>query len=451
MYSGLQLIGSIDDAFGSAQQRTGALHAQINSLSERLLEVRKEEGDAYRRLALVRLGLAGEDPLIGSLEALDGNVRAAKQRLHAGSAEMDAEISNLQIEIQRLRANRAMAAEAVERRRATYDDAVQDVRQRVEKSEPYRQQQQVAEQAARIAAAAEEKTRQAEADRREKGEPYEADELFQYLWRRGYGTSTYAAGFLARMVDRWIARFIGFDKARASFAMLDEIPRRLLAHAERQRALADGEVGKLEEMQRAALETDELMQCHGELAEAEAKVDGIDDRIDAKAAALIEAQQRRAVVLTGEDPATRAATAVIVEALRRQELRALRDQARRTEAPEDDAAVRALETLEAEEQQILASIEEAKQRQEKQRRELEGIGALRRDYRRRGYNRGSFDSAAGVMLGSMLGQVLGGAIGRDTFWGEVGRHHRPTRAPGGWGGGWGGGGGGGDFRTGGGF
>ncbi len=462
MYSASQLIDPMDDAFGDAHRRTDALHGQMNDLSARLLQVRTEESEAYRRLAQVRLGLLEEDPLIRSLAALDANVRAAKQRQEAGSAEIDAEVGALEREVQALRADRTTATDLVGQRQAAFDAAAEDVRRRLAATEPYRAQQEAARKAAETAAAAESKTRQAEADRRDKGKPYEADELFQYLWARGYGTSAYSAGFLARMVDRWIARFTGYDKARASFAMLNEIPRRLQDHAGRQHAQANIETGKLAAMEKAALDEGDAAARHADLEEAEAEVDTIDDRIEAKGKALVEAQERRAHLLAGEDPATRAATAVIVEALRRQELRALRDQARRTAAAEDDAVVQDLETLEAEEQKIVAALDQAKAQQEQQRRELEEIGALRRDYRRRGYNRGTFDSAAGAMLGTMLGQVLSGAIGRDTFWGEIGRHHRPTQFPGGgWGGGGAGGGGGvvaaagggggGDFHTGGGF
>ena len=43
MYSGLQIIGSLDDVFARAQQQTGAVHGRMNELSGRLLQVQKEE------------------------------------------------------------------------------------------------------------------------------------------------------------------------------------------------------------------------------------------------------------------------------------------------------------------------------------------------------------------------------------------------------------------------
>jgi DNA repair exonuclease SbcCD ATPase subunit len=452
MYSGLQIIGSMDDVFARAQQQTGALHGRLNELSGRLLQVQKEEGEAYRDLAAVRLGHAEKDPLIMVLEQVDANVRAARQRRDAVFAEANSAIAALEREATALKEERAVAAAAAEARHAALVAAEEEVRRRLGQTDAYRTRAEATQQAERIAAAAEAKTEQAETDRREKGRAYEGDELFQYLWKRGYGTAEYHAGPLSRLFDGWIARFIGFREARASFAMLNEIPRRLGEHAQRRRAQAVAERERLAALEAEALQDGEAAARRAELAEAEARLDAVDDRIEANAAALIEAETQRARVLSGQDPAFRAALNAVEEALRRQDLRALRAHAQRTAPSEDDAAVQRLELLEAEEQALSAELEEVKAEQERQRRQLEEVGSLRRDYRRRGYHRGTFDAAAGAMLGSVLGQVLGGAISRDDFWGEVSRHHHPPGG-GGWGGGWsgGGGGGGGDFDTGGGF
>ncbi|HSO43844.1 MAG TPA: hypothetical protein VLR47_13570 [Rhodospirillales bacterium] len=442
------MIGSLDDVFARVQQQTGAVHGRLNELSGRLLQVQKEEGEAYRDLARVRLGLAEKDPLIMVLEQVDANVRTARQRRDDVFTEADAEIAALEREAAALREERAAAATVAEQRHEALAAAEEAVRQPLLRTEAYRQQAEAAGAAEHIAVAAERKTEQAETDRLEKGEAYEGDELFQYLWRRGYGTSEYHAGPLTRLFDGWIAGFIGFREARASFAMLNEIPRRLGEHAERRRAKALAERERLAAMEAEALNGSDAIPRRAELEEAEARLDAIDDRVEANARALVEAQARRARVLSGEDPAFGGAIRAIEQALRRQDLRALRAHAEQTRPGEDDAAVQRLDVLEAEEQALMAELEQVKAEQERQRRELEEIGSIRRDYRRRGYHRGTFDVAGGAILGSILGQVLGGAISRDDFWGEVSRHHHPP------GGGWGGGGswgGGGDFGTGGSF
>ncbi|HEX2137928.1 MAG TPA: hypothetical protein VHG30_18895 [Microvirga sp.] len=91
---------------------------------------------------------------------------------------------------------------------------------------------------------AEEKAAQAAADRDEKRRPYEADPLFMYLWRRGFGTRDYRASNLVRYLDRKVAHLIGYEAARVNYAMLLELPERLREHVERlkqERAAGAGE------------------------------------------------------------------------------------------------------------------------------------------------------------------------------------------------------------------
>ena len=88
--------------------------------------------------------------------------------------------------------------------------AVEELRTRAEAdtrvSGGWAEQRAKVDEAAGIAAKAEEKAANAEADRDEKRRPYEADPLFTYLWRRNFGTAEYRAGFLTRYFDRKVAR-----------------------------------------------------------------------------------------------------------------------------------------------------------------------------------------------------------------------------------------------------
>lgn len=459
MLSGLQVLGSIDQALLQAQQQTGALDQELHDLGDQLLRLREQEGAAYRTLAQVRLGAPKGDGLIERLKAIDGNVRLALQERSTAAKEINTAIAAIQQESEALRTERERATALIEERQAALMAAEEATIRALEQTQPYQAQREAAVQADRIAAAAEQKATQAEADRVEKGKPYEQDELFQYLWKRGFGTSTYSGRGVTRLLDRWVARLVAFDKARADYAMLQEIPRRLAEHAERQRAKAHEEAEKLKELQRAALDGGEAPARRAELAEAEAKVDAIDDAIEANADKAIAAFGRRAALSQSEGSVLAAATDVIEKELRSQDLQALRMAAAETASPDDDAAVRRLQQIEAEERQVTAAIERMKAERETQRRQMAEIESLRRDYRRRGYNRGMFDAAGGAMIGSLLAELLRGGLSRGGFWDRMDRHQQPWPQPGGGGGGggWGGGGGsgtdsgGGDFRTGGGF
>lgn len=91
-----------------------------------------------------------------------------------------------------------------------------------------------AERAA-MAARADAQAEEAERERAEKRGAYEADPLFLYLWRRGYGTSAYQGRGFVRRMDRWVARLIDFEAARANYHVLTTLPDRLRAHAARLR------------------------------------------------------------------------------------------------------------------------------------------------------------------------------------------------------------------------
>lgn len=459
MLSGQQVLPIFDQALSQTQQQAAALDRKIGDLNTRLLELHNEESEAYRTLARIRLGTPEDDPLIQSLTAVDATVRRALEQRSSASADIDQSIAAITAEMERLRAERARAMAIAEERRALQLAAEDAALQQLETTAEYQQKQAALQHAEQIAIGAEQKLQQVEEDRIEKGKPYAADALFQYLWTRGHGTSRYSAGPFTRMMDRWVARVSGFEKARASYDMLQEIARRLGEHAQRLRTDVEAKQRELAASRQEAIEAGDGGPLRADHAAAEAAIEAIDDKIEAIGSKAGEAFARRIAITRGEDPILRNATDVIEGALRQQELRALRSQAQRTPAPEDDAAVRRLEALEAEEAQLLPSIDRAKAEQEAFRRQMAEIGSVRRDYRQRGHSRGTFEAASGALIGSLLSELLRGGMNRDVFWDQMGRQRRASPQSGGWGGGgggWGGGGGGGqssggDFRTGGGF
>ena len=79
-----------------------------------------------------------------------------------------------------------------------------------------------------------------------------------YLWRRKLGTSAYPSGFFVRFFDEKVAALIGYREARANYAMLNQIPERLRAHAKGVGAECEAERQKL-----AGFEQDRLIAAGG--------------------------------------------------------------------------------------------------------------------------------------------------------------------------------------------
>src|SRR3712207_3984147 len=268
MISGRQALATIEQVVAQARSEEGRLQAAHDAATQEAARLRMERMEAFRELARLKL-----DPTTG--KDVLGDIDAAERRALSILAERRATLARL--------TERRHAAEREEReaererheKAAVLEDAlkaVEELRTRAEAetriSGGWAGQRAKVEAAAAIAAKAEEKAANAEADQDEKRRPYEADPLFMYLWRRRFGTPDYRAGFLTRYFDRKVARLVGYDNARASYAMLNEIPVRLREHAERVKAEAEVQRRQLADVERAALVSAGMEPLHARANEA---------------------------------------------------------------------------------------------------------------------------------------------------------------------------------------
>lgn len=468
MLSERQVSGSIDSVYRQALQEAGSIDSEIASLTERYVKLREEEAAAYLSLARLRLNDLADDVVVHDLSAAEQQAHMLLRQREDSVKLLDTDLAGIETELARLNQEREAASKDLEEKSKALAAAEDAVLSELSNTEAYEVQRVKADEAEKVAHHAEQKAQFAEQDRLEKGKPYEDDPLFMYLWRAGFGTPKYKGGFIARILDRWVARLIEFDRARANCAMLVQIPKRLQAHAERQRALADEEADRLEDMARAALRSAEPTACRERLTDAQARLGDLDARIEAAEARRATMFEKRAALNSGADEQTTEALDVIVAALKRDDLRQLKQQAMRTPLPEDDTVVDRIEDIETEIQDVKDAVDERKALQAEQRKRMAELERVRREHRQNGGGDDAWDFQDTRMLTMMLAQVLGGALSGDRVRDQMSRRRVPRnrgsfggggfpmpRFPGGHGGGRPrmprGGSGGGGFRTGGGF
>ena len=236
MISGRQALATIEDAVARLRADENALDSSLRSASERAARLRAERMEAFRELARVRLDALSRDTVVGELD----NAERRALNLLADRRQNFERLSG-----ERQKAEEAVRAAEKERhaRAEALEDAIealgrfrQSIEARIHANPEWAAQRQRIEAATHVAEEAEKKAAQAEGDREAKGKPYEADPLFMYLWRRRFGTPDYVSRGLVRFFDRKVARLVGYDKARANYVTLNEIPQRLREHAERVKA-----------------------------------------------------------------------------------------------------------------------------------------------------------------------------------------------------------------------
>lgn len=412
MFTGRDALLSIEQAIGKSRAGEGRLEAALNSAIADAARLRSQEAEGFRALARTKLEDMMRDRTIGhlddaerrALDLIEGQRRAIEdlaRRRDEGQAALDKAEAAKHERDQEL----ADALEAL-------DDRHDLTAQHLESDSAWKDAKTAVEAAESVAANADEKATQAEADLAAKRQPYESDPLFMYLWNKKHGQAEDRSGSFVRFFDRKVAHLIGYRDARANFAMLQEIPLRLREHAtEKQNGVAAARQ-RLAEIERRALVADGIEEPEQRVAAAQAAAQAAGEDVVKISAALddIEAERQK-VMDADENVAFDQAVNLLRDALSREDLRQLYQEAVATAGKADDQAVssiaaarKALEKAEAEVAQIRVEIRE----QARRRTELEDA---RDRARQSGYDnpRGTFGGSGGQILGNVLGEILRGA------------------------------------------
>jgi hypothetical protein len=411
MITGRQAFNSIEEASAKLWADEVRLDAALRSASEKAARLRQERLKELHALAELKFGLIQSGELIHDLDAAEQQAKDLLDRI-------EREIS----EAERRREEAAAAlhrAEAIARERAeAFDMATNELRSLKEKIAPSVTGDSAwialnarVEAASKIAEEAEKKAAQAEADRERKKIPYESDPLFMYLWRRKLGTSAYPAGVFVRYFDEKIAALVNYREARANYSMLNQIPDRLRAHANKVSTEREEARQKL-----AAFEQDRLIGAGGgplqkkaeearsALDEAETEVQGASQKL------ILLDQQYDSIAMLDNSGAFTKAIELIAENDSRDDVRTLYREAVRTKTRQDDAIVERIDKLtqaiagaDDEITQLRVQIREAAAR----RAEIEHA---QREFRQRGYDYPGTTFGNDTTISDVLGGILQGAI-----------------------------------------
>jgi chromosome segregation ATPase len=426
--SGRQALATIEQTIAQARNEETRFDAALKAAADQVARLRTERMDALRQLARVKLDAMTRDGVVRTLDAAERQALDLLAQRRQALERLIERRRGAEEAVRTAEAERHAKAAALEDALKAFTDLRRQVEAQTRNGPEWAAQRAKIDEAAAVAQEAEKKAAQAEADREAKRKPYEADPLFMYLWRKKFGTSEDRSGPFMRFFDRRVARLVGYDKARANYVALNEIPQRLREHAERMNAEIANTRARLVAYEREALLKAGIQPLAARAHAAKADLDLAERRLaEAKEALAALDREHDASVLQGEGP-YRDAIELLATADAQESLQTLYREAMATPAPEDDAAVRRIEAIDG-------AVRRAEQEMEAIRRKLRDLAQRRamveqeRDaFRQQGYDNpyGRFDNgnALGNVLGGILGGVIGGAVLRDTLNG--GYHRQPS-------------------------
>jgi len=443
MISGRDALAAIEGTIGKARGQEQQLDAALRSAEEEAARLRADRAALFQSLARARLDAfvqEGAQPEL--LRSLDNAERRALDLVNDRGLQLKQQAvarKSLFDLVQEAEAARHARAEALEKALAGIEGVRRAAEPTIRASAAWKAQEEKIAAAEKVALESEKKAQQSEEDREVKRKPYESDPLFMYLWNAKFGTSDYEAGFLARFIDRMIARKVGYADAMPNYRMLNEIPLRLREHAERRKAAIGQERQGLAQAELAALSEVGM----GDLAR----------QVEASRSALIEAERalslakrkladfEAANAASADDPAYAQAVAILAEADSRDDLKELYRDAARTRSPDDDKIVRQIEAVEQRLAKAEADVDHIRAEARDIARRRAEVERQRDEFRGRGYDNPYGGFGNGGMLGSILGGILQGAIQGSVLRDALKDGYRQRDNP--WGGGLGGGSGGG--------
>ena len=416
--SGPEALRSLEEALRDVRREEDEISKRLARSAELIARTRETEGQLFRKLAQVRLDPATQEDLSGRLSSAELKARAVQKAHGTALTQAEQELAELDRTLSELSTSRSETLKLIAQRQ----DEIEAVRQRIKvqlhQDAGYTERRAAAEELATIAASAEEKTTQAEADREQKGRPYRDDPLFMYLWERGYGTPQYKTGNITRMLDGWVARLIRFQQARPNYAMLNDIPLRLREHATRQAELAASAQQELAKLEDAAIDgaggkpaSEALEAAEARLTEIDAKTLAAEDKRDEVAKRLRELAQ-------GDETEFTTALAALAETLGGEDIATLLADARATRTGQDDALLTQIDAARAR-----AAEEERDTREQKarlktladRRRELEDI---QYEFKKSRFDDPRSRFGEDRLAGDLLTEFLRGGISAANYWGR---------------------------------
>jgi hypothetical protein len=437
MISGRQALERIEAAVTQLRQDESHLDAALRAASDTAARLRRERMDGFRALARLRLDALQREAVVGELEAVERRALALLAQGRKALDELSGKRQQAQDAVRQAEAERHRRSEALEAAVAAVATLRASVEAAAREGATLTAQRARLDAAAAVAGEAEKKAAQAEADRAEKGRPYEADPLFMYLWGKKFGTAEDRSGRFVRFFDAGVARLVGYAKARANYAMLNEIPRRLAEHAARMKAEIAAERATLTRVERQELVKAGIEPLERAAVDARAALDTAERTLAAAKKILKSFDLDHQAAAEGG--AYGEAVELLAKADARQDLRELYREALKTPTTADEAIVKTIEATEAQigraEKDIGATRRKLKELAERRA----GLERERDAFRREGYDSpwGEFgnDQALAQVLGGILGGVISSTVLRDTLRGGYRRGGTP------WDPGFGGGGG----------
>ncbi|MBL8828362.1 MAG: hypothetical protein JNM18_15380 [Planctomycetaceae bacterium] len=251
---------------------------------------------------------------------------------------------------------------------------------------------------------------------REKLPAYEQSQLFQYLYRRKFGTPDYASSGIIRWLDGWVARLIDYPQARRGYEFLRRTPEVLQAELAKRQQDFHALMRQIEAIELEVATAAGLTAVRTEGEERGRQREQIVAQIASHTAELAKLAAERQQLASAQNEFYQQALVRFQRFLGETRATVLATRAQQTPEPKDDQLVAALVTINTDIDDTRRQIESLAVARQTLSTQVAGLDTLVTRFRQQNFDsdRSYFDPT--LSLDGALQQFLGGLLTLDSLW-----------------------------------
>jgi len=272
----------------------------------------------------------------------------------------------------------------------------------------------------------EERSEEIASEAKEKLPAYDDSEYFQYLYKRGFGTPEYKSRGITKSMDRFVAKLIGYSKAKSSYDFLRATPEMIRLEVDHRREELDEvvkEIDIIEQRYMKEIGLDVVLREGRRLGKAR---DAAITNLEQLQEDVAKATDELAAIAKSEGPFYDEAIERFSRYLGSLNTSLLDQRARKTPEYEDDEIVAEMTWLREESDKLKEQRRDLTDRYGELCQRANGI-----DYVVRRFHQAEFDSPRSVFprsfsLDESIALFLEGTLIRESLWAKISRHQSFT-------------------------
>ena len=276
MVRGPQVFAALQQAQRSVRDNLKELDEASREIDQKIKQLASLRSDEFIELAKVYLPDLSMESIERSFVGVRSELMDIFRQKKLREEELDAAIELAQQTIQQAQEETDRVTAELNSKAEERDQLQEVVSEKLKQIPEYETLTNEAAIAEHRLSQNEDRLEQVQEESSQKLPSYENSRLFMYLYSRKYGTGEYAPRGMVKRLDRWLANYIGYTKARRSYDFMKVTPGLMAAELDRRRkkfdalmdqveaieAKVENEVGLtqvIEEGDRLGLKRDELV------------------------------------------------------------------------------------------------------------------------------------------------------------------------------------------------